>query len=163
MAHPLEKEAEKNAAGSAGRVLLVEDQPELRRLFRRSLGKAGFEVVEAWDGRVAIELLQRSTFDVVISDVRMPDMSGVDLLKELYELDPDLPVVLTSGSPDASTATDATEFGAFAYLVKPVGFDLMRDTAERAVLLRRARREARESFEPYASVERLRVPRPPER
>ena len=161
MAHPLEEEAAKQTA--APRVLLVDDQPELRRLFRRSLGKAGFEVVEAWDGRVAIELLRKSPFDVVISDVRMPDMSGMELLKALHELDPDLPVVLTSGSPDTSSTSEANEFGAFAYLVKPVPFDLMRDTAERAVLLRRARKEARESFEPYASVERLRVPRPPER
>jgi DNA-binding NtrC family response regulator len=163
MARSLEEDSAKQAAATPGRVLLVDDQPELRRLFRRSLSKAGFEVVEAWDGRVAIELLQQSSFDVVISDVRMPDMSGIELLKSLYEIDPELPVVLTSGSPDSDTESDASEFGAFAYLVKPVAFDTMRDTAERAVLLRRARKEARELFEPYASVERLRVPRPPER
>lgn len=162
MAHPLEDETKQQAteatAGPA-RVLLVDDQPELRRLFRRSLSKAGFEVEEAWDARVAMQLLRASRFDVVISDVRMPDMSGVELLKELFDIDPDLPVVLTSGSPDVSTSSDASAYGAFAFLVKPVPFELMRDTAERAVLLRRARAEARNAFEPYASVERLRVPR----
>lgn len=144
-----------------GRVLLVDDQPELRRLFRRNLSKAGHEVVEAWNGRCAIELAQLTSFDVVISDVRMPDMSGVDLLKALYQHDPDLPVVLVSGSPDATTVTEAIEYGAFAYLIKPVPFETMRENATRAITLRRLRAEAKALFEPYASVERLRVPRGP--
>ena len=161
MARPLQEGTTEQAFGAPGRVLLVDDQPELRRLFRRSLSKAGFEVVEAWDARVALRLLHESRFDVVISDVRMPDMSGLELLREVYYIDPNLPVVLTSGSPDESISNEASEFGALAFLVKPVPFDIMRDTAERAVLLRRARGDNREAFEPYASVERLRVPRGP--
>jgi CheY-like chemotaxis protein len=149
-------------AGTLGRVLLVDDQPELRRLFRRSLNKAGYVVVEAWNGRVAVELAQQLVFDVVISDVHMPDMSGVDLLQALRQLDADLPVVLTSGSPGPHTPLEADEYGAYAYLVKPVPFELMHETAAGAVALRRARAAARELFEPYASVERLRVTRPPE-
>jgi len=141
-------------------VLLVDDQPELRRLFRRSLHKAGYVVVEAWNGRVAVELAQQLMFDVVISDVHMPDMSGIELLQALRVLDADLPVVLTSGSPGPHTPLEVGEYGAYAYLVKPVPFEIMRDTARRAVELRRARAAAKELFEPYASVERLRVPRP---
>ena len=148
------------ALGVPGRILLVDDQPELRRLFRRNLSKAGHEVVDAWNGRAAIELAHQHSFDVVISDVRMPDMSGLDLLKALYEHDPDLPVVLVSGSSDEATAQQAVDYGAFAYLVKPVAFELMRESAMRAITLRRTRAEAKLAFEPYASVERLRVPRP---
>lgn len=151
---------DQQSAGTQGRVLLVDDQPELRRLFRRSLHKAGFVVVEAWNGRVAVELAQQLVFDVVISDVHMPDMSGVELLQALHQLDPDLPVVLTSGSPGPYVPLEADEYGAYAYLVKPVPFEVMRETAERAVELRRARAATKELFEPYASVERLRVPRP---
>ena len=147
-------------ADAGGRVLLVDDQPELRRLFRRSLHRAGFVVVEAWNGRVALQLAQQVLFDVVISDVRMPDMSGIDLLLALHEQDPDLPVVLTSGSPDPLSALECGDLHAFAYLVKPVPFEIMRDTASRAIELRRARAAAKELFEPYASVKRLRVPRP---
>ena len=148
--------------GALGRVLLVDDQPELRRLFRRSLHKAGYVVAEAWNGRVAIELAQQVTFDVVISDVHMPDMSGIQLLQAIRELDADLPVVLTSGSPGPHTPHEVDEYGAYAYLVKPVPFEIMRETARKAIELRRARAAARERFEPYASVERLRVPRPDE-
>jgi DNA-binding NtrC family response regulator len=151
---------EEHADGALGRVLLVDDQPELRRLFRRSLNKAGFAVVEAWNGRVAVELAQQLSFDVVISDVHMPDMSGIELLQALGKLDPDLPVVLTSGSPDPYTPLELGDHGAFAYLVKPVPFDVMHATARRAAELRQLRAASRERFEPYASVERLRLPRP---
>jgi DNA-binding NtrC family response regulator len=143
-----------------GRVLLVDDQPELRRLFRRSLSRIGYVVVEAWNGRVAVELARQQAFDVVISDVQMPDMTGVELLEALHDQDPDLPVVLTSGSPNSVTPLEASELGAFAYLVKPVPFELMSETASRAVDMRRARAAAKEPFEPLASLKRLRVPHP---
>lgn len=161
MAHPKSEVPDELTRAAPGRVLLVDDQPELRRLFRRNLSKAGHEVVEAWNGRAAIELAQQSRFDVVISDVRMPDMSGMALLKALYELDVDLPVVLVSGSPDPETEREAVTYGAFAYLMKPVAFDVMRENASRAIALRRLRAEAQAGFEPYASIERLRVPRGP--
>lgn len=149
-------------AEAPGRVLYVDDQPELRRLFRRSLTRAGYEVVEASNARLALVLVQQLSFDVVISDVRMPDMSGIELLRALADLDPDLPVVLTSGSPDAIAPLDARELGAHAYLVKPVAFEDMRETVVEAVDLHRARALVRESYEPYQSVERLKVPRPDE-
>jgi DNA-binding NtrC family response regulator len=159
MAHP-QSEAFVVTAPAPGRVLLVDDQPELRRLFRRNLNKIGHVVVEAWNGRVALDLIQQLSFDVVISDVHMPDMSGIDLLQALGELEPDLPVVLTSGSPGGVATLEAGDLGAYAYLVKPVSFETMRDTVTRAIDMRRARAAAKEPFEPYCSVERLRVPNP---
>lgn len=149
-------------AAAPGRVLYVDDQPELRRLFRRNLTRAGHLVVEAPNARAALDLVQQLSFDVVVSDVRMPDMSGIELLEALAELEPDLPVVLTSGSPDVVAPLKACDLGAHAYLVKPVSFEAMRETVAQAVELRRARALARESFEPYRSVERLKVPRPPD-
>lgn len=161
MAQPKANDSLEQELAAPGRILLVDDQPELRRLFRRNLSKAGHEVVEAWNGRAAVELACQGGFDVVISDVRMPDLSGIELLKALYELDPDLPVVLVSGSSDPETALEAVDYGAFAYLMKPVPFEAMRENAARAIALRRLRAEARLLFEPYASVERLKVPRGP--
>jgi CheY-like chemotaxis protein len=163
MADAADKRDDHDALTAAGRVLIVDDQPELRRLVRRGLVKAGYVVVEAWNGRIAVELAQQLRFDVVISDVCMPDMSGIELLEALRELDPDLPVVLTSGSPAALDVAEPPELAAFAFLVKPVPVQTMCATATRAVQVRRARHAARESYEPYASVERLRVPRPDDR
>jgi DNA-binding NtrC family response regulator len=158
MTHIAGSRKQEGAAAAAGRVLLVDDQPERRRLVRRALIKAGYTVVEAWNGRVAVELAQQLLFDVVISDVRMPDMSGLELLEALQELDPDLPVVLTSGSIVGHDSPAAAQSAAFAFLIKPVPLETMCSTATRAVELRRDRTAARERAVPYASVERLRVP-----
>jgi len=160
MTHIAGNRKQEGEAGAAGRVLLVDDQPELRRLVRRALIKAGYTVVEAWNGRVAVELAQQLRFDVVISDVRMPDMSGFELLEALQELDPELPVVLTSGSLDGHDSPAEAHSVAFAFLAKPVPLETMCSTATRAVERRRDRTAARESFVPYASCERLRVPNP---
>jgi CheY-like chemotaxis protein len=83
-------------AALPGRVLLVDDQPELRRLFQRALTKAGHTVVAVENGRKAVQSVAEQSFDVVISDVRMPDMGGVELLRALHAEDPDLPVLLVS-------------------------------------------------------------------
>jgi two-component system chemotaxis response regulator CheY len=141
-----------------GRILLVDDQPELRRLYRRNLTKLGYEVVEACNGRAAIELSRQQHFDVVISDVRMPDLSGVELLRAVYELDPDLPVVLMSGGMDDETERAAARYGAFAYLMKPVPFEHIQTSAAVAIELRREREAAHERANPTASHQRLRVP-----
>ena len=143
-------------------MLLVDDQPELRRLYRRNLTKLGYEVVEASNGRAAVELAHQEHFDVVISDVRMPDLSGVELLQELYQLDPELPVVLMSGGLDADAELAVKEYGAFAYLMKPVPFEHIQTTAALAVELRRGLSETRPTFEPLTSHTRLRVGEPRE-
>lgn len=153
MADTASKQEQEQALGSAGRILLVDDQPELRRLVRRGLMRSGYVVVEAWNGHVAVELAQQLRFDVVISDVCMPDLSGVELLEALRELDPDLPVVLTSGAPEALRSLDA-----FACLEKPVSFEAIRDTAASAIELRRARSQGRDGSDPRESSERLRIP-----
>jgi DNA-binding NtrC family response regulator len=152
-------EASEQEQATAGRVLLVDDQPEVRRVVRRNLTKAGYVVVEAWNGRIAIDLAKESSFDLVISDVRMPDMDGLDLLTALHEYDPRLPVVLTSGSPGPPSVVQTRMMGAFAFLEKPVPFDTMRETARRAIEHRRGKQE-QEPFEPFASLERLKVARP---
>jgi two-component system C4-dicarboxylate transport response regulator DctD len=146
------------AAARPGKVLLVDDQPELRRLFRRSLTREGHDVAEAWNGQSAIDLARRETFDAVVSDIQMPDMNGMDLLEGLMLLDPDLPVILVSGAFDPMLERRAAELGAFDYLVKPIACDRVNEAARRAIALRRACAEARTEFEPYASVERLRIP-----
>lgn len=143
-------------SAAPGRVLLVDDQDELRQLFRRTLVKDGHEVVTASNGRAAIALAQQSRFDVVISDVRMPDMGGVELLQQLHEQDPDLPVLLVSGSPDLDTAMKAVQFGAIEYLVKPVAFDKLRASTARAIEMRRKRDAAEQVLEQYRSGERIR-------
>jgi len=148
-----------DAPALPGRVLLVDDQQELRRLLERALVRVGHEVVTASNGREAIELASRSRFDLVISDVRMPDLGGVELLERLHAEDADLPVLLVSGSPDLDTAMSAVKFGAYEYLVKPVGLDKLRESAARAIEQRRRTDRAKQVLDQYRSGERLRAAR----
>jgi CheY-like chemotaxis protein len=142
---------------TGGRVLVVDDNDELRRGFRRILRAAGHEVVEASNGQEATELAVAGRFDAVLSDVRMPDMDGVELLRRLHEGDPDLPVLLISGDPDLSSALKAVEYGALEYLTKPIDRDQVQASVARAIELRRQRFEARLALSAHSGA-RVRAP-----
>jgi EAL domain-containing protein (putative c-di-GMP-specific phosphodiesterase class I) len=103
-----------------GCVLVVDDEPAVRRASMRVLQSAGYTVVEAADGNCAIETLRTREFDAVLSDITMPGMSGVQLLRNIRDIDPDLPVVLLTANPAMETAVEAVELGALKYMIKPV-------------------------------------------
>src|SRR5262249_46366061 len=127
-----------------GRVLVIDDQAEVRRALGAVLRRRGnHEVMEVGSVRDAIEALKSGDFELVLSDVHMPDLDGVDLLKVLRDQDPDLPVLLVSGSPDLDTAMKAVEFGAFEYLMKPVENDKLLASVVRGIETRRARLESK--------------------
>ena len=119
------------------RVLFVDDLPELRRATCRVLRTFGHVVVEAEGGRMALDATETQPFDVVLSDVMMPDVNGLQLLRSLRERHPTLPVVLMSAIPTEDVARHALSLGAFAYLAKPVAPELLRATLARALDARR--------------------------
>lgn len=130
-----------------GRVLIVDDEDALREVYAEMLREEGYEVETARSSAEAIDvldLLQRSELDVVLSDIQMPGMSGVQLLRAVRERDLDLPVVLITGSPAVDTAARAVEYGALRYLVKPVALDVLLRTVGDAVRLRQMGRLKRE-------------------
>lgn len=135
---------------------MVDDQPLLRSLLSRALARADFDVVEAASGAAALQLLGTERFDLVISDVQMPLMTGIELLREVRHHQPELPVVLISGvfqlAPDQSLA----DIGAFAILNKPFPFEELHEVAVRALSGRQLRPPSRS----VGSGER---PRPPDR
>ena len=96
------------------RVLVVEDNEQLRRLYVRVLTSEGFVVVAAEGG--AEPLLARQDFNVVLTDLTMPGLDGMSLLRLVREQDLDVPVVLVTGSPDVRSAADAIRYGACQYL-----------------------------------------------
>ena len=124
------------AAGSR-RVLIVDDEPGILRSMSRVLTKAGFEVVTAESGEQAATLVGSSTFDVVLSDIQLGAMSGIDLLRHLRNHDLDVPVLLMTARPTIATAIEAVRLGAVHYMLKPIdNEDLMREV-ERASQLHR--------------------------
>jgi DNA-binding NtrC family response regulator len=132
---------------ASGRILLVDDNGALRRVFTRVFHQAGYLVTEVSNGREAMAAAGVEDFDVVVSDVRMPDMGGVELLEAMHERDSDLPVLLMSGDPDLETAMKAVKFGAFEYLTKPVALSVLSGSVARALELRRSRLVARQALE----------------
>lgn len=126
------------------RLLLVEDEDGLRHALARSL-ESSFEVTEIADGASAADLLVKETYDAVLSDIGLPGMSGVDLLRLVRTYDLDVPVVLMTGQPSVETAVAALELGALTYIQKPFSNDVLRSTLMRAAKLSRIARTKREA------------------
>jgi EAL domain-containing protein (putative c-di-GMP-specific phosphodiesterase class I) len=103
-------------------ILLIDDDEDVRRDYTRVLRRLGFAVQTAADGQQAAEMLEAQPFQVILSDLEMPRMGGLELLRAVRQHDLDVPVVLMTGRPDLQSAVEAVEYGAFRYLTKP--FDL---------------------------------------
>jgi EAL domain-containing protein (putative c-di-GMP-specific phosphodiesterase class I)/CheY-like chemotaxis protein len=140
------------AATTQTRVLLVDDDTAVRNALRRVLERRGYRVFPCGSGGEALERLAAGTYDAMVSDVRMPGMSGLNLLRAVREHDLDLPVILMTGNPDLASATEAVEYGAFQYLIKPVESERLDQVLERAATVGRMARVKREYVEEYGST-----------
>lgn len=132
--------------GQKGRVLLVDDEEELLDVLGRGLRARGHEVEAVDDPRAALALIEKKEFDVVVSDISMPGMDGIMLLRAVRERNLDLPVVLMTGSPSIETAVRAVELGALRYLTKPFRADDLEGVVEYAVRLHRLAAVKREAM-----------------
>ncbi|HEX4447522.1 MAG TPA: EAL domain-containing protein [Polyangiaceae bacterium] len=133
-------------------VLVVDDDPAVGRSLRRALESAGYDVAVADDGNVAIETLMRRSFDVVLSDIRMPGMSGVELLSVVRACDMDVPVILMTGAPTVETAIEAVSLGAVQYLSKPTPMDTVLSAIDNALRSRRIARSRRDTLPPESEA-----------
>ncbi|MCS6799521.1 MAG: EAL domain-containing response regulator [Myxococcota bacterium] len=129
-----------------GTILLVDDDSVLLRAYRRALEGAGYEVMCAVTGQEALECLRTAAVDAILTDILMPGMDGVELLREVKRTHPDLAVVLTTGGPTVETAIAALDHGAFRYLVKPVEARVLVEVLGRAVKLSRLAAVKREAL-----------------
>ncbi|MBL9078556.1 MAG: sigma-54-dependent Fis family transcriptional regulator [Planctomycetes bacterium] len=126
------------------RLLIVDDEPDLRWVLRGLFEDEGFTVVEAGDGAEALAELERTEPDVVLSDMRMPRVPGLELLRQLRQRAPDVPVVLLSAVEDLATAVDAIKEGAFDYQAKPFDQQRLLLTVQRAAEQHALRSEVRQ-------------------
>lgn len=128
------------------RVLVVDDDTEVRSLLAWHLQRQGCTVEEAEDGVEALSVIERSVPDVVVTDMAMPRLDGLGLLKAIREKDPDLPVIILTGHGSLENAIQALrEGGLFDYLMKPLSdVTLLEVAVGRAVEVRRLRALARE-------------------
>ncbi len=101
------------------RILIVDDEPYICDLLKRWLDGEGYACSTAADGETALELLNREKFDLLVSDIMMPRMSGIDLLMVMKPLFPDVAVIMVTAVDDRKTAILALELGAYGYVTKP--------------------------------------------
>jgi putative two-component system response regulator len=131
------------AAPSQPRVLVVDDEETIRTALGRFLRSRGYEVEVAESGIAALIMLERQRFAVMVCDVRMPGMTGLEVVPEALQLDPDLAILMLSAVNDAPTATDALSHGAMDYLVKPIELVDLQRAVERSTHRRQLEIERR--------------------
>src|SRR5205823_1058317 len=118
---------------AAARVLVVDDEQPLREGLARYLRGRGFVAEAAADGSEAIAALERDRFAVIICDIRMPGIDGIEVAKRAAASDSDLAIIMLTGVNDAQTATAALKAGALEYLLKPIELDDLGRAIDRAL------------------------------
>ena len=113
------------------KVLVVDDEAQIRKVLTRHLEKEGYAVNTAQDGSEALELIRKDPPDLVISDLKMPEMTGVQLLEEIRKFAPQLPFILLSSAATPEEVERARQLGISDYIPKPFDFDdLMKRVAK---------------------------------
>jgi two-component system response regulator PilR (NtrC family) len=123
------------------RILVVDDEESMRELLEIALGKDGYRITVAASGGQATELIDKGSFDLVISDIKMPDMSGVEVLRYVKQTDPAIPVIMVTAYASAETAVEALRLGAYDYLTKPFKIDELKANVRNALEKRRLKEE----------------------
>jgi two-component system response regulator PilR (NtrC family) len=123
------------------RILVVDDERSMRELLAIVLRREGYEVTLAENGRAAVEVLEREPVDILISDIKMPDMSGVDVLRAAKQIDQDILGIMITAFASTDTAVEAMRLGACDYLSKPFDIDLLKMKVREKIENRQLRQE----------------------
>ena len=105
------------------KVLVIDDEPPIRKLLRMGLSAHGYEILEAPNGRISLELLEQKKPDLVILDLGLPDMQGLELLRMIRARNEGVPIVILSSRGDEASKVQALDLGADDYVTKPFGMD----------------------------------------
>ena len=114
------------------KILVVDDEKDITDMLARFLKDAGHEPITAQSGLEAVEKVTKDKPEIVLLDIRMPGMDGVETLKKIRALDPQVGVIMITAFSDEATAKKCIELGAFDYITKPISLDYL----EKAVILK---------------------------
>src|SRR5690554_2653921 len=117
------------------RILIIEDEAAIRRVLNKILTEEnkGYEVFEAEDGLAGMEIIKKEDFDLVLCDIKMPKMDGVEVLEAIKKIKPEIPIVMISGHGDLDTAVNTMRLGAFDYISKPPDLNRLLNTVRIAL------------------------------
>src|SRR5213593_4527991 len=146
------------------RILIVDDEKSMRELLAHVLKRAGYRVTSAENGETGCQLFEMDVFDLVISDISMPGIGGLDVLRRVRESGPDTPVILITAYGSKETAIEAVKLGAFDYFEKPFNVDEVRTRVGNALAHKRLaaedtflRRELKGKFHLVGSSPKIRT------
>ena len=122
-------------------ILIVDDDPAHRVMLKKLIGGWGYNVFEADDGGAAIEEVRRRPFDLILMDIRMMKVSGIEALEQIRQINPSIPVIIMTAYASVETAVSALKKGAYDYLTKPLDFDELQIALTRATEHNRLIRE----------------------
>jgi DNA-binding NtrC family response regulator len=117
------------------RILIIEDEAAIRRVLKKIISEENekYQVEEAEDGLAGIEMISKSDFDLVLCDIKMPKMDGVEVLEKVKKIKPEIPIVMISGHGDLDTAVNTMRLGAFDYISKPPDLNRLLNTVRNAL------------------------------
>lgn len=123
------------------KVLVIDDDPNTLDLMQFQMRSAGYDVATAWSGSEGLRIIGEQKFDVVMTDLQLPDLDGIELVKLIKELSPDTEIIMITGYGSYATAVEATKAGAFDFVEKPVNFDRLQVSINNALALSQQREE----------------------
>lgn len=123
------------------KILIVDDDASIRNMLAIVLKKAGYEVVSAENGYIALDKLKKESIDLVISDIKMPGIQGIELLKRIKSINPEIPVIMITAYASANDAVEAMKLGAEDYITKPFNIDELKLIIERSIYRKSIERE----------------------
>jgi len=126
------------------KVLLIDDDEGIRKVMSIALEDAGYQMLTAADGKIGLELCQKNSPQIVITDIRMPEMDGIEVLKSIKETDPDKEVIVTTAYGEIEYAIQALQLDASDFITKPINDDALRVALERAKDRYNTRKELRD-------------------
>ena len=129
--------------GQIKRILAIDDEPSMRRLLEISLKQAGYHPVLAHNGREGLEALHQGGIDLVVSDLHMPGMGGIQLLETMHQEGIEVPVVIVTAHGEISTAVQAMKLGASDYILRPFDLETLEVAINRALSVTRLKMENR--------------------
>lgn len=135
------------------RALVIDDESFTLDLFEFQLKSQGFEVTTASSGKAGIDKLKESAYDVVLTDLNMPDMNGIEMVKNSKSIRPTTEIIVVTGDDSSESAVQAIREGAFDYILKPVDFDKLFTAVRNAV---ESKRQSEKNEQQAAEIERLR-------
>jgi excisionase family DNA binding protein len=125
--------AKRDAAAARGRVLVVDDESSVRDLIGKALSLEQYDVDVVDDGVTAIERLRSSPYSLLITDLKMPGMDGLEVIRAARELRPGMPVIIVTGHSSEESAIEAINLGVTGYLIKPFSMERVIAVAERVM------------------------------